>query len=56
MCEPRAVSFNEGTFRILDLNLLRVFDALLAEQSVSGAAARLSITPSAVSHALGRLR
>jgi DNA-binding transcriptional LysR family regulator len=47
---------NEVPFRVLDLNLLRVFDALLSEHSVNGAAARLSITPSAVSHALGRLR
>lgn len=40
----------------LDLNLLRVLDAMRAEGSVAGAASRLSITPSAVSHALGRLR
>ena len=44
------------SFRVLDLNLLRVFDALMNESSVVGAATRLSITPSAVSHALGRLR
>src|SRR5690349_12005181 len=44
------------SFRLLDLNLLRVFDAMMAEGSVAGAAARLSVTPSAVSHALGRLR
>jgi DNA-binding transcriptional LysR family regulator len=44
------------SFRLLDLNLLRVFDAMMTEGSVAGAAARLSITPSAVSHALGRLR
>jgi len=44
------------SFRLLDLNLLRVFDAMMMEGSVAGAAARLSITPSAVSHALGRLR
>jgi DNA-binding transcriptional LysR family regulator len=50
------VSPNEAPFRVLDLNLLRVFDALMAEHSVSGAALRLSITPSAVSHALARLR
>jgi DNA-binding transcriptional LysR family regulator len=50
------VSLNEAPFRVLDLNLLRVFDALMAEQSVTGAAGRLSITPSAVSHALARLR
>ncbi len=50
------MSLNEAPFRVLDLNLLRVFDALMAEHSVSGAASRLSITPSAVSHALARLR
>jgi DNA-binding transcriptional LysR family regulator len=43
-------------FRLLDLNLLRVFDALIEERSVTRAAARLHITPSAVSHALARLR
>ncbi|MGH6970060.1 MAG: LysR family transcriptional regulator, partial [Caulobacteraceae bacterium] len=40
----------------LDLNLLRVFDVLLEERSVTRAAARLGLTPSAVSHALARLR
>jgi len=44
------------SFRMLDLNLLRVLDAMMSEGSVAGAAARLSITPSAVSHSLGRLR
>jgi DNA-binding transcriptional LysR family regulator len=47
---------SDVSFRLLDLNLLRVFDAMMAEGSVAGAAVRLSITPSAVSHALGRLR
>ena len=40
----------------LDLNLLKVLKALLDEQSVTRAAQRLHITPSAVSHALARLR
>ena len=40
----------------IDLNLLRVFDALLEEQSVTRAGARLGLTQSAVSHALTRLR
>lgn len=40
----------------VDLNLLTVLDALLREQSVTGAANRLDLTPSAVSHALKRLR
>jgi DNA-binding transcriptional LysR family regulator len=40
----------------LDLNLLRVLDAVLTEGSVSRAARRLHVTPSAVSNALARLR
>lgn len=39
-----------------DLNLLTVLRAVLAEGSVTRAAARLSLTQSAVSHALRRLR
>ncbi len=39
-----------------DLNLLFVFQALLSERHVGRAAARLGLTQSAVSHALGRLR
>ncbi|MET0240479.1 MAG: LysR family transcriptional regulator [Sphingobium sp.] len=40
----------------LDLNLLRVFDALHELRSVTRAAGRLGLTQSAISHALGRLR
>src|SRR5579859_5952434 len=40
----------------LDLNLLRVFDVLLEERSVTRAGARLGLSQSAVSHALSRLR
>jgi len=40
----------------LDLNLLVVLDALLAERSVSRAALRIGLKQSAVSSALGRLR
>ena len=40
----------------LDLNLLRVFDALHEERSVTRAGQRLGVTQSAVSHALHRLR
>jgi len=40
----------------LDLNLLVVFEALMSEGSVVGAAEKLGKTPSAISHALGRLR
>jgi DNA-binding transcriptional LysR family regulator len=39
-----------------DLNLLVALDALLSERSVSRAAARLNLSPSATSDALGRLR
>jgi DNA-binding transcriptional LysR family regulator len=40
----------------IDLNLLRVFNVLYEERSVTRAARRLGLTQSAVSHALGRLR
>jgi len=40
----------------LDLNLLKVLDALLKTESVSASARRLNVTQSAVSHALKRLR
>jgi DNA-binding transcriptional LysR family regulator len=40
----------------LDLNLMRVFDVLLEERSVTRTGARLGLTQSAVSHALNRLR
>jgi DNA-binding transcriptional LysR family regulator len=39
-----------------DLNLLPVFEAVLAERHVGKAALRLHLTPSAVSHGLNRLR
>src|SRR5471030_2993990 len=40
----------------VDLNLLLALDALLAEGSVTGAAQRLGLTPSAMSRTLARLR
>lgn len=43
-------------FRSLDLNLLRVFAALMAEGSVTRAAHRLSLSQPAVSNSLNRLR
>ncbi len=43
-------------FRTLDLNLLRVFDAVMAERNVTRAAQRLAMTQPAVSNALRRLR
>jgi DNA-binding transcriptional LysR family regulator len=42
-------------FRTLDLNLLRVFDAVMAEGSLTRAAEVLAMTQPAVSHALKRL-
>ncbi|NOW45281.1 DNA-binding transcriptional LysR family regulator [Novosphingobium sp. SG751A] len=42
--------------RQLDFNLLKAFDALLVERSVTRAAHRLSLTQPAVSGMLGRLR
>src|SRR5215510_145976 len=39
-----------------DLNLFVLFEAVLHEQHVGRAADRLNLTPSAVSHGLGRLR
>ena len=42
--------------RRIDLNLFRVFDAVMQQRSVTKAARALSVTPSAISHALSRLR
>ena len=41
---------------LLDMNLLAVFDVLMAERSVSRAALKLRLTQSAVSHSLAKLR
>src|ERR1700727_2155897 len=43
-------------WRMLDLNLLVVFDAVVQERSATRAAARLNMTQPAISHALARLR
>lgn len=43
-------------FQQLDLNLLKIFEALYQERNMSRAAQRLHLTPSAVSHAIKRLR
>jgi DNA-binding transcriptional LysR family regulator len=45
-----------GDISDLDLNLLRVLDAVLREGSATGAARRLHVTQSAVSNSLARLR
>ncbi|MGH2342417.1 LysR family transcriptional regulator [Segnochrobactraceae bacterium EtOH-i3] len=44
------------SFERIDLNLLRVFEAVLQHRSVSMAGRDLGVTASAISHALGRLR
>ena len=50
---------NKGSptnFRTLDLNLLRVFNEVMAERSLTRAAQKLSLTQPAVSNAVRRLR
>jgi DNA-binding transcriptional LysR family regulator len=44
------------TMRQIDLNLFRVFEAVMQHRSVRGASRELNVTASAVSHALSRLR
>ena len=46
----------ELNFQQLDLNLLRVFDEVMAERSLTRAAHKLAITQPAVSNAMRRLR
>lgn len=52
----REKHMNDFQPRNFDLNLLRVFDALWETRSVTGAANKLCVTPSGVSHALNKLR
>ena len=47
---------NPTNFRTLDLNLLRVFDEVMTERSLTRAAHKLSLTQPAVSNALRRFR
>lgn len=47
---------NPVNFRTLDLNLLRVFDAVMSERSLTKAAVKLALTQPAVSNAIRRLR
>ncbi|MEY2684414.1 MAG: hypothetical protein RJA09_1558 [Pseudomonadota bacterium] len=47
---------NQLNFRTLDLNLLRVFDEVMAERNLTRAAHNLAMTQPAVSNALRRLR
>jgi DNA-binding transcriptional LysR family regulator len=50
------MSLNQIDLSRLDLNLLVLFEVVLDERNVARAAERLSLSPSAVSHGLGRLR
>ena len=47
---------NEIDLRRLDLNLLVIFDVLMAERNVTRAAAKLARSQSAISHSLARMR
>ena len=47
---------NDIDLSSVDLNLLVVFEAVFRERQVANAAKRLHVSPSAVSHGLGRLR
>ena len=49
-------SLNSINFRTLDLNLLRVFDVVMAERSLTRAGRRLALTQPAISNAMRRLR
>jgi len=53
---PFTSTVKPPNFRTLDLNLLRVFDEVMAERSLTRAARNLSLTQPAVSNALRRLR
>ena len=53
---PLTQTAKAPNFRALDLNLLRVFDEVMAERSLTRAARNLSLTQPAVSNALRRLR
>jgi DNA-binding transcriptional LysR family regulator len=53
MIDSKAQKIN---FRTLDLNLLRVFDEVMVERSLTRAANKLALTQPAVSNAIRRLR
>ena len=52
----RDACFMTASFSTLDLNLLRVFDAIMEERSVLRASQKVFLSQSAVSHSLARLR
>ena len=47
---------HDVSLRSLDLNLLKVFDVVMSERSLTRAAEQLALTQPAVSNALRRLR
>src|SRR5271165_6495609 len=53
---PNYIKAETAHLRMIDLNLFRVFDVMMLHRSVRKASQLLSVTPSAVSHALSRLR
>src|SRR3984893_17582871 len=50
------ISIRSMDIRAVDLNLLKAFDALMTERAVTRAAARIGLSPPAMSHAPSRLR
>ncbi len=56
VAEVEGVAMSQPHAGIPDLSLLRIFDTLFDERSVTRAGVRLGLTQSAVSHALNRLR
>jgi DNA-binding transcriptional LysR family regulator len=53
---PSELGRTSLNLRNIDLNLLVIFDALMAEKNITRAARVMGVTPSAISHALQRLR
>src|ERR1700710_282416 len=53
---PLQTGLYDTAMKTVDLNLLGALDVLLAERSVTGAARRLALSPSAMSRTLARLR
>jgi DNA-binding transcriptional LysR family regulator len=50
------IFIHEMDIRAVDLNLLKAFDALISERTVTRAAGRIGLSQPAMSHALSRLR
>ena len=53
---PLEICMSEKALKKLDLNLLKIFETMFLEQNMSRTAESLFLTPSAVSHAMRRLR